>query len=167
MDSVIVRPITPNDYSKIGDIIIAASLPYWHQQKLSVDIIQELSQRYDEEGIENKVGNNPFFVAEELNAQKLVGVIGLRQSESSEDYNQITTFFIDPNYQGKGIGRILYEKVKEEAVKRKYDRFVVSSSPNAEKIYEHLGFKKIRVDSKEYENGTSHYEVWMEQLLNL
>ena len=56
-----------------------------------------------------------------------------------------------------------YEKVKRVALEKRCKKMVVSSSPYAEPIYKHFGFRKIRINWKEHDNGRKSYTVWMEQ----
>jgi citrate lyase synthetase len=70
---------------------------------------------------------------------KIIGCGGLKK-------NKIRTMFIEPKYQGKGIGKIIYNKLEKMAVKNKENKLFTCSSPNAIKFYKKLGFKKIKKD---------------------
>ena len=63
---------------------------------------------------------------------KLIGVIASRNNGS-----QIALFFVKGEYQGKGIGRRLFEKFVSECCS---DVVTVNSSPFAIPIYHKLGF---------------------------
>lgn len=39
---------------------------------------------------------------------------------------------------------------------------VISARPNAQKVYEHFGFKKVRIEWKKHEDGRKSHNVWME-----
>ncbi len=64
--------------------------------------------------------------------EKLAGIIATR-SEGTH----IALFFIKSEYQKKGIGRMLFEKVLSECPS---DYITVNSSPYAHEIYRHFGF---------------------------
>ncbi len=67
----------------------------------------------------------------------ILGIIGLKK-------NHLRTFYVDPDMQGKGIGRALFKLVKNLAIERGYKTIVVHASPFAVPIYQHFGFRKQR-----------------------
>ena len=111
----------------------------------------------------NRIKENYFFIAQDNKNEKIVGVIGLRKDKGSKVHNRISTFFVLHEYQGKGIGKILFNKVLNLAIKFNVKKMVVNSSLFAEPIYRHLGFKKVRIVSKNYPNGDVYKNVWMEK----
>ncbi|MGN0617630.1 MAG: GNAT family N-acetyltransferase [Ruminiclostridium sp.] len=64
---------------------------------------------------------------------KLVGIIATRLLGS-----HIALFFVDENYQGQGVGRLLFDEVLKDCLTEK---LTVNSSPYAAEIYRHFGFK--------------------------
>ncbi|WP_238881875.1 GNAT family N-acetyltransferase [Clostridium sp. YIM B02551] len=63
---------------------------------------------------------------------KIIGVIGTRK------VNHICLLFVDREYHKQGIGKKLFEKVKESIQEKKV---TVNSSPYAVGFYHSLGFK--------------------------
>lgn len=100
-----------------------------------------------------KAKKRKFFVAE-IN-KKVVGYLSIKR-------NELRSFYVDPNYQGKGIGRKLFERYKKEAIKRGYKTLSVQSSYYAVPIYKSLGFKVIRKVHKNA-NGIKYYDTLMKQ----
>lgn len=158
---LVISPLVNEDLVGTGDVIKRTLLPILKSQNLSEKLTQEILGRYNLDKFTELIKEKYFFVVKD--GEKIVGVGGLKKDDESQIPNRLTTFFVDPDYQGKGIGRMLYEQVKKEAIKYGCRKLVVSSSPGAEKIYEHFGFKKVRIDWKEYPNGSKSYNVWMEQ----
>ena len=76
-------------------------------------------------------------------SEKLIGVIATR-SEGTH----IALFFVDGKYQGKGIGRKLFQTVVSEC---KSNRMTINSSPYAIPIYHKLGFTDT--DAEQVVNG--------------
>ncbi len=70
-------------------------------------------------------------------ASDLVGMIAIR------DYQHISLFFIKTAYQRKGIGRLIFNRVREDYEKQ---IFTVNSSPYAVDIYKRLGFMPISAE---------------------
>lgn len=158
---MVVTPLIKEDLVETGEVIKRTLLPILKSQYLSEKVTEEILSRYDLDKFTDLIKGKYFFVVKD--GQKIVGVGGLKKDDESQIPNRLTTFFVDPDYQGKGVGRMLYEKVKEEAIKHDCRKLVVSSSPGAEPIYKHFGFKKIRIDWKEHPDGNKSYNVWMEQ----
>lgn len=159
----VISPLAEKDLVETGDVIKRTLLPVLKSQNLSEKVTEEILGRYDLDKFTDLIKGKYFFVVKDR--QKIVGIGGLKKDDESQIPNRLTTFFVDPDYQGKGVGRMLYERVRKEAVKQGCNKLVVSSSPVAEKIYEHFGFKKVRIDWKEYPNGSKSYNIWMEQAL--
>lgn len=63
---------------------------------------------------------------------KLIGIIATRLLGS-----HIALFFVNEEYQGKGVGRMLFDEVTKECYTEK---LTVNSSPYAADIYRHFGF---------------------------
>ena len=79
---------------------------------------------------------------------KIVGVI------ATKDKHHIALFFVDGNYHRQGIGKQLYNKVKDL---NEDDYFTVNSSPYAHEVYKHLGF--IDTDEEQCINGLRFYPM--------
>ena len=110
---------------------------------------------YTEEGIKefkrtiddmNWVNKRAFYGAYE--EDRLLGVI------ATKDKYHIALFFVDGKYHKKGIGRKLYEKVKEL---NDNNFFTVNSSPYAHEVYKHLGF--VDTDKEQCINGLRFYPM--------
>lgn len=107
--------------------------------KLALDVFMQFeAPEYTDEGIkefEDSLADESFvaklaFYGAFMN-EELAGIIAYREPQ------HISLFFVRPEYQGKGIGRKLFERLKKD-FERKV--FTVNSSPYAVKIYEKLGF---------------------------
>ena len=79
---------------------------------------------------------------------KIVGVI------ATKDKHHIALFFVDGNYHRQGIGKQLYNKVKDL---NEDDYFTVNSSPYAHEVYKHLGF--IDTDTEQCIHGLKFYPM--------
>ena len=69
---------------------------------------------------------------------KVVGFIEL------DDDGYIDCFYVDPQYQGKGIATCLYNQVFKIAIKRGLSRLYVQASYIAQPIFLHWGFQCIK-----------------------
>jgi len=66
----------------------------------------------------------------------LIGTAGLRQ-----DY--LRSVFIDPTYQGQGLGKLLVAHVEEIARQNAIPEIMLDSSITAQSFYESLGYELI------------------------
>ena len=110
---------------------------------------------YTEEGIEefSKSINDKQWIEKRefygaFNNNKVIGVI------ATKDKNHIALFFVEGEYHNQGIGRKLYERVKEL---NKDGFFTVNSSPYAHEIYKHMGF--IDTDKEQCIHGLRFYPM--------
>lgn len=106
------------------------------------------SSYYSKESIKEQIeANSPknllkkskkviYFVATERD--KLLGIAGY-------DENKVHTFFVDPQFQRKGIGRILLQKVLFEATRKGIKSLDVWSTFYAEPFYSVFGFRKVKI----------------------
>lgn len=84
--------------------------------------------------------------------QVLVAIVdGHIVATASLDQDVVRSVFVDPTYQGKGIGRQLMERIQSIAINAGLNLLRVPSSITAEGFYASLGFKKIRDEFHESE----------------
>ncbi len=105
---------------------------------------------YSEEGVEefNKSMRDEEYLSKlcmygAYANEKLIGVIATR-SEGTH----IALFFVDSDFQGKGVGRSLFQTVVADC---NSNRITVNSSPYAVPIYKKLGFTET--DTEQAVNG--------------
>ena len=149
---IIVRSIKPADYQEAGEMVkttIAVSF-----KKLYSDIlIKEFCKKYELDNFKKRANEIEMFVATENN--KIVGLIGIKGY-------QLRTFYVHPDYQGKGIGGKLYKKFEKVAVKRGFKKIILEGSPLGQPIYKHFGFVKIKSIKKE-RAGQKYVDALMEK----
>ena len=64
--------------------------------------------------------------------EKLAGILAVRKLGT-----HIALFFVEEEYQGRGVGRALFERALSDCPA---DEMTVNSSPYAAEIYRHFGF---------------------------
>lgn len=115
------------------------------------DLFKEKGQKYSNNELLNLLNKNDYkiFVYEENDI--VMGHIFISIIEHSESlisyYNKeiyIDDLCVSREYQGKGIGRILFEYVKEysKKINANYITLHVYDGNSANDFYEHLGFKE-------------------------
>lgn len=77
--------------------------------------------------------------------ERYIGAVGLRQIENDQTC-EIKRMYIQPGYQGQGIGKILIAKVLDTAIDLGYSLAKLDTladrMPNAVKLYTSFGFVK-------------------------
>lgn len=112
--------------------IAMKSKAYWgYDQQFMADCVDELAQSEDKLARENFV----YRVAE-LNGQ-LVGFSILADIQRGDI--SLDALFIDPEFIGFGIGKLLFNDVVEQARSLKAVSISVQSDPNAEGFYVAMG----------------------------
>ncbi|KKP85753.1 MAG: hypothetical protein UR89_C0043G0008 [Candidatus Roizmanbacteria bacterium GW2011_GWA2_35_8] len=151
---ILIREIVPNDYSQTIKVIKRSnteSLGKIYPQKL----IDEFCKKYDLENFKKKVQEVKYFIAEDADKKNILGIIGLK-------HNELRTFFVDTNHQGKGVGRKLFDRFIEEVKKKGLKEIILEGSPLGEPIYKHFGFKKIKTIKKN-RVGVDYSDAYMKK----
>ncbi|MCA9487768.1 MAG: GNAT family N-acetyltransferase [Nanoarchaeota archaeon] len=100
------------------------------------EVINFWDQNLTEEYINQKSNKRKCFVLEENG--KVVGYI-------SFDGREIRKLHVNPDFHGRGIGKKLVDKVEKLCIKKRIGKIIVKSSIFAEKFYEKIGFKKVKI----------------------
>jgi predicted N-acetyltransferase YhbS len=137
--TVVVRKMEKKDLEQTAKVIkssIRESLGKIYPKKLT----DYFCRKYTKQKFEKRYEEFQHFVAEENG--RIIGVIALKD-------NHLRTFFVDPEHQGKGIGRLLYNQLEKEARKQGIKKLFLEGSPLGEPIYKKLGFEKIEIIKKQ------------------
>ncbi|MEG0526074.1 MAG: GNAT family N-acetyltransferase [Longicatena sp.] len=131
-------------YPLIGDDIACAQELIWNT------FLEYEGADYEQEGIQSfhafLMDNEALETLKLYGAyeeEQLLGVIATR-----DNGKHISLFFVEATYQQQGIGRMLWEYVKQNST---CDEITVNSSPYAVSIYHKLGF--IDTDKEQVHNG--------------
>lgn len=132
---IIVREILAKDAEAVNLLSAQLGYPLSHEQ--TVENIKAVLQSK----------RHVAFVASHEN--RIVGWIGAAQTIMIEvmPHCEINGLVIDERYRGKGVGKLLIEKVKQWA--KENGNYVLSLHCNltrteAHLFYEHIGFKAIK-----------------------
>lgn len=71
----------------------------------------------------------------------VLGCAALKQS--NREQGEVSLFFVDPNVQGRGVGRMLWTVVFKTAHERKISTLVLFADPAAVGFYTKLGFTEV------------------------
>lgn len=153
-DTYVIRPLAESDIEQL--IILIKLVQGVSFKKLySQELIEVFSRKYTPEAFLRRMKYTQFLIA--VKGKELVGVIGLKGI-------MVRSFYVHPDYQGKGLGSILYKKLEELARTQGLSELTLESSLLGLPIYIHYGFKKEREIEIESE-GIKYKETFMRKIL--
>lgn len=146
MENIIIRKVNENEFEIVT--------------KMVLDVFMKFeAPDYSEEGIEtfkdfvsSKDRLKDLVIFGAYIENELVGIIATRNNG-----NHIALFFVKEEYQGKKIGKKLFNKVLECS----NDSITVNSSPYAVEVYKHLGFKIV--EPEKIEDGIRFTKMILEK----
>ena len=134
-----IRKIQPSDYVKAGNLIKKTIKHAWSDLRPK-GLLDEFCKKYTLSKFKERAKEIEMFVAVE--DDKILGIIGMKN-------NELRTYFVDPKYQGKGVGRKLFDFLEKKMKEKGYKEIVLEGSPTGELVYKSFGFKKIKTLHKE------------------
>lgn len=151
-----IRPFTESDIEKLI-ILIRFVQRISFKDLYSRELIEAFCKKYTVAALQRRMKYTQFLIAEKRSTKEIIGVIGLKEI-------MVRGFYIHPNYQGKGIGSMLYKKLEAMARSQGLRELTVESSPIGYLIYIHYGFKKEKEVEKERE-GIKYVNIFMRKML--
>ena len=129
---IMIRKATQQDAEIASRIICICYEGFGETDDFPGGVIAELKKcRGTAEHVAELITNENFFVADEKNLLK--GVVSIKD-------NEITKLYIDPQYQGKGLGRRLFTHAEAFIKAKGYeDMFAVTATLAAVPFYEKMG----------------------------
>ncbi|WP_254448214.1 GNAT family N-acetyltransferase [Ruegeria sp. HKCCC2117] len=96
--------------------------------------IDRLCTIFEPEPVTKRIENELILLC--FMGTELVGTVGLR-----DDY--LRSMFVDPEYQGRGLGKMLVARIEEEARQRAIPEMMLHSSLTAREFYLALGYEFV------------------------
>jgi N-acetylglutamate synthase-like GNAT family acetyltransferase len=129
-----IRPAQAGDAADISRVIIRA-LRETNAKDYTPDIIARVELSFSSAAVERLIDQRDVFVAEMDN--RVVGTASL-------DGQALRTMFVLPDVQGRGIGRLLVQRIERVARERQLAILTVPATVTAEAFYARLGFTAVR-----------------------
>jgi len=123
-------------------------------------IIDKFKSRTNDESISNGLKWKRVYVVEDGNGEIIATGAFANFGSAEKPKYSISNLFVMPEKQSSGIGRILFEKLYQEAKANHANSFHVPSSKNAIRFYEKMGFM-IDVEQPEKDDEVT----WMTTVL--
>ena len=137
-----VRRFKLGDEKEIVNLIYRASLEV-NIRDYSKESMEALCKKIDEEMIRKR--SEAFHTYVVADNDKIVGVGSIGPYWDSLTESALFNIFVLPEYQGKGIGKLIIESLEKDKFYLRADRIQIPASITAVEFYKHFGygFKKL------------------------
>ena len=137
MENMTVRLFKLGDEKQIVELIRSA------RRKTNIkdydkELIEELCQEVNEELIIKRAEKFHTYVIE-IN-DKIVGIGTIGSYRESLTESSFYNIYVLPEYQGKGIGKVIVTTLEKDEYFKRADRIEVASSISAMEFYKHMGY---------------------------
>ena len=148
-----IRKFETKDAEAVSEVIERA-MRVVNSRDYSMKVLDPLIEYFSPEKIISLNKERICLVAE--SNELIIGTAAITGAE-------LLTFFVHPDFQGKGVGIRLIGEIEKIAVKNKIGVVKLSSSLTAVSFYEKMGYQKNGLDK----NGTGGKLIGMEKKLPL
>jgi GNAT superfamily N-acetyltransferase len=129
-----IRPAQVDDAADISRVIVDA-LRETNAKDYTAEIIARVELSFNPVAVGRLIGQRQVFVAE---------IDGHIVGTASLDGEALRTMFVAPRAQGRGIGRLLVQRIEMVARERGLAVLIVPATVTAEAFYARLGFTAVR-----------------------
>jgi GNAT superfamily N-acetyltransferase len=129
--AVTLRPARPEE-AKTLSILAIRSKSYWGYDDDFIEACRE-DLTVQPEGIDS----HRIAVAVVKATGRIVGFYGLVGTCS--DDAELSALFVEPEFIGGGVGRLLFDDARGKAMEAGFARFRIEADPFAATFYEHMG----------------------------
>ena len=134
---MVVRRFLPQDAEEVSALIIK-TLREVNIRGYSAEYIENLVQRLQPEDILKRAERTHFYVA--CHGKKIIGCGAIGPYWDREDESCFFTIFVHPDYQGKGIGRLIIGTLERDDFYLRAKRIEVPASITAVPFYLKMGY---------------------------
>ena len=150
---MLLREFQAKDAKAVSDVI-RKTMRISNSRDYSPEILEPLIEYFSPEKVLLLSKERICLIAETEN--QIVGTAAIENVE-------LCTFFVHPDFQGKGVGSLLLKEIEKIAVENKIEIIRFASSLTAVSFYEKMGYQKNGADKTE----TAGRQIGMEKKLKL
>lgn len=143
MEKILIRDVLVTDAVEVNELMFQSSVGMYQLQGYELyEVEHKFKNRNTAEGIkkteniiESLSANEKYIVAVAENK-----IIGLSYAEKEAGQNILRALYVLPDFQQKGVGKLLWQNISEWLGKGRVYLNVLDSNSKALKFYESLGF---------------------------
>ena len=132
-----IRRFTEQDAKAVSELIIR-TIRISNVRDYPAELMEELVRTETPEHVLQRASWTHFYVAEEEGMSIGCGAIGLYWGK--EDESSLFTLFVDPDCQGKGIGRAIVETLEQDEFALRARRIEIPASITGLPFYQKMGY---------------------------
>ena len=137
-----VRRFEPKDAEKVSELVVT-TLRTTNIKDYSLEYIENDVKNLQPQNILERANWMHFYVV--CDAEKIVGCGAIGPYWDKEDESSLFTIFVLPDYQGKGVGRLIIETLEKDEFFLRAKRVEIPASITATPFYLKMGYN--------YKNG--------------
>jgi len=134
-----IRRFEEKDAAQVSALVIRA-LRITNAKDYSAEEMEELARRMQPEDILQRASWTHMYVAGD--GDRLIGCGAIGPYWGKTDESSLFTIFVDPDCQGKGIGRAIVEALEQDEYGLRARRIEIPASITALGFYEKMGYRK-------------------------
>ena len=138
METVMIRKFHEGEEAVVSEVI-RTTLAISNRRDYSPEFIEENIKSHSPKVIRARARDSHFYVA--VYDNKIIGCGGITGYWGSVEESYLLSVFILPEYQGKGVGRSIIEKLESDEYFRRAWRTEVGSSLTAVQFYRKMGYE--------------------------
>ena len=142
-----IRRFSENDAKEVSDLIIK-TLMITNTKDYPVEMMEELAKRQQPANILERDGQTQYSGLEY--SGYIIGCGAIGSYWGKEDESCLFSIFVLPEYQGKGVGRMIVETLEKDEYFLRAKRIEVPASITGLEFYRKLGY--------DYKNGNSEMD---------
>ena len=134
---MIIRRFTEQDAKAVSELIVC-TIRISNTRDYPAELMEELVRTETPEHVLQRASWTHFYVAEE--AGRIIGCGAIGPYWGREDESSLFTIFVHPDYQGKGIGRAVVEKLEQDEFALRARRIEIPASITGLPFYQKMGY---------------------------
>ena len=142
-----IRRFETKDAEAVSSLIIK-TLRISNIKDYTAELMEELVKSQQPQNIIERAGWTHFYVVEDDNI--IIGCGSIGPFWGKEDESGLFTIFVLPEYQGKGVGRLIIETLEKDEYFLRAKRIEIPSSITACQFYRKFGY--------DYKNGVAELD---------
>ena len=142
-----IRRFTEADADAAAEVV-AVTVEVSNSRDYPPEYIAHLKETHSAEVLRQRAREGHMYVI--CDGEKIVGTGTIAPYWGSETESILLTIFILPDWQGRGLGRLLIETLEQDEYAKRAGRIEIPASLTAVNFYRHLGY--------DYKNGVTEPE---------